>query len=128
MKKILALLGVAVALIAFSIYLSIGSSSITLGNIKAGTTSTHSSSTLSGTAAVIFSTSTDAQYRSVSNRSTVNVWLGCNTSTGFTAGTGRLLSTSSTIVMEEAAGTMWCTDTLYGITDGGAAIVGTEQR
>lgn len=119
-----------VLLVVFGFMLSIAvNDTSTFGNIQSGTTTTVSSSTLTTTASLIFSSKSGAQYRSMVNRSAVDAWYYCNsTSTGFTALTGSLLKPSTTVEMIEEQGTMWCTDNIYGITVGGTAIIATQER
>jgi Na+/phosphate symporter len=122
---IILLLLVGVVVFVFN---SIGTVS-QLGNITTGTTTTVSSSTISTAAATIFASKPGAQYRSMVNRGAVDVWFYCNsTSTGFTALTGSLLRPSTTVELIEEAGTMWCTDNIYGITIGGTSIIATQER
>ncbi len=124
------ILGIGAALVLGALLISFqAQKNKTIGAIQSGTTTTNSSSTVTGTAALVLSSFTGAQYRSMVNKSAINVWITCNsTSTGFVAGTGRFLAPSSTVELVEEAGTMWCTDNIYGITDGGTAVIGTSQR
>lgn len=129
-KKFYYLGGALLIVLGFMLSMALSQQSTgTFGNIQAGTTTTVSSSTLTTTAALIFSSKPGAQYRSMVNRSAVDAWYYCNsTSTGFTALTGSLLKPSTTVEMVEEQGTMWCTDNIYGITVGGTAIIATQER
>ena len=99
------------------------------GNIQAGTTTTTASSTASGTAQLILTGNTGAQFRYLINRNAVVTWLTCNaTSTGHAAGLGYALAASGTLVMDEEAGTMWCTDSIWGITSTGTSSIGVMER
>lgn len=107
MKKstIIILIIAAIVLIGWGVTRSSGK----LGAMTISLTSTNSSSTIGSTVAVqIFSDSTSATYRACTNTGLLPVYLSYNaTSTGFTALTGRVLTVSSTIEMNEPNGTLW---------------------
>lgn len=100
-----------------------------LGAIAPGTTTTLASSTASGTAQLILTGNSAAQFRYLINRNAVVTWLTCNaTSTGHAAGLGYALAASGTLTMNEEEGTMWCTDSIWGITASATSSIGTLER
>lgn len=106
-----------------------GTSPLSFGGIATGTTTTYASSTASATAQLVLTANPGAQFRLLQNRNAVVVYLSCSTtSTGFLAGLGYPLAASATLIMDEEAGTMWCTDNIYGITAAATTSIGTMER
>lgn len=127
MKKELGII-IGIVLVASLIVFAGYKSGSVLGNIATGTTTSYSSSSVSTSATLIFDQKPGAQYRSITNRTGVNLSIVCSsTSTGVIYGVGRILGASTTMELIEEQGTMWCTDKMWGAS-AGASIVGTQER
>lgn len=128
MKQKIGIVAIIVILLGVIIFVLSDSKGQVFGNITTGTTTSYSSSSVSTAATLIFDQKPSAQYRSITNRTGINLSIVCSsTSTGVIYGVGRILGASSTMELVEENGTMWCTDKMWGAS-AGASIVATQER
>ena len=109
------------------VFLLMGGDIPFFGNISP-VTGSNSSSTVGTAGALVMSSQSGAQYRSITNIGLVTVYLILeSTSTGFVAGTGIALPASTTLQLSEGFGNLW-TGNIYGKTLAGTTTLSKLQK
>ena len=122
-NKLKVLIGAAVAVALFFAFRG----GVNLGGISPGITATNSSSTVGIVVKQIFSYSSGAQYRSISNPGPSPIYISKTaTSTGFVAGVGQIIYASTTYEMTESAGNLWVGN-VWGITATATSVITTSE-
>lgn len=120
-------LALVVGVIAGMVIFAPSKSAVTLGQISLDTVVVNSSTTVATSATVIFSNSTNAQFRTITNMGPKPIYITKkSTSTGFVAGTGQVIFASTTYEMSESLGNLW-TGNIYGITESASSTITTSQ-